>query len=306
MHDWVTGVSCQQGLWMNSLTLFTMAIGSGSVLRWYPLSPCRYAIVTACQFLATHKKWFSPIYYASLLYYTRQVPESNWTSVTTPKFSTMAPGSTSPLTGRLPRMHQSSAVSSGCTWRWLDLRTGSVICRFRSRSRVTATRQVWWNALTSVGTIQEPCASSALKSHPPSQVCHKKLVPPSRTDFFVDMSGQISSRRWQLSTKQWSNKCSDVPLNSKLRIMRRIIGTGWVNSGGLSVKLPAALAWQCAFHKQSSLFEGLFKKIFFNFIYPFFFKIVHYVDKTESFLTCHILSKLLFCPQFCQQSACRW
>ena len=34
----------------------------------------------------------------------------------------------------------------------------------------------------------------------------------SRTDFFVDMSGQISSRRWrQLSTKQWSgNKCNDV------------------------------------------------------------------------------------------------
>ena len=32
-----------------------------------------------------------------------------------------------------------------------------------------------------------------------------------RTDFFVDMSGQISSRRRQLSTKQWSgNKCSDV------------------------------------------------------------------------------------------------
>ena len=37
------------------------------------------------------------------------------------------------------------------------------------------------------------------------------IVPSSRTDFFIDMSGQISSRRWQLSTKQWSgNKCGDV------------------------------------------------------------------------------------------------
>ena len=39
-------------------------------------------------------------------------------------------------------------------------------------------------------------------------------------------------------------------------------------------------------------------------MYPFFFKIVHYyVDKTESLLTCHIFSKLLFCCQFCPQSA---
>ena len=30
-------------------------------------------------------------------------------------------------------------------------------------------------------------------------------------------------------------------------------------------------------------------------MYPLFFKIVHYyVDKTESLLTCHIFSKLLF------------
>ena len=38
------------------------------------------------------------------------------------------------------------------------------------------------------------------------------IVPSLRTDFFDDMSGQISSRRRQLSTKQWSgNKCGDVP-----------------------------------------------------------------------------------------------
>ena len=39
------------------------------------------------------------------------------------------------------------------------------------------------------------------------------IVLSSRTDFFVDMSGQISSRRRQLSTKQWSgNKHSDVTI----------------------------------------------------------------------------------------------
>ena len=38
------------------------------------------------------------------------------------------------------------------------------------------------------------------------------IVLSSRTDFFVNMSGQISSRCRQLSTKQWSgNKCNDVP-----------------------------------------------------------------------------------------------
>ena len=45
--------------------------------------------------------------------------------------------------------------------------------------------------------------------------------------------------------------------------------------------------------------------ILFFLMYPFFFKIVHYyVDKTES-STCRIFSKLLFCRQFCRQSACR-
>ena len=45
---------------------------------------------------------------------------------------------------------------------------------------------------------------------------------------------------------------------SKLRVTRWIIRTGRVNSGGLSVKHAAALAWQHTFRKQSSLFEGLF------------------------------------------------
>ena len=40
-------------------------------------------------------------------------------------------------------------------------------------------------------------------------------------------------------------------------------------------------------------------------MYPFFFKIVHYVDKTESMSTCHIFAKLLFCRQFCRQNTCR-
>ena len=42
------------------------------------------------------------------------------------------------------------------------------------------------------------------------------VVPLSRTDFFVDMSGQISSRRRQLSTKHWSrNKCGGIPTKIK-------------------------------------------------------------------------------------------
>ena len=84
-------------------------------------------------------------------------------------------------------------------------------------------------------------------------------VLSSRTDFFVDMSGQISSRRRQFSTKQWSgNNCSDISTKIQIRVTWWIIGTGQVNSGGLSVKHAAALAWQRAFRKQSSLFEGLF------------------------------------------------
>ena len=59
--------------------------------------------------------------------------------------------------------------------------------------------------------------------------------------------------------KQWpGNKCSDVSTKIQLRVTWWIIGTGQVNSGGLSVKHATALAWQRAFRTQSSLFEGLF------------------------------------------------
>ena len=37
MQVYATGVFCLLGLWMNSLTLITMTIGSGTVLRYYPL-----------------------------------------------------------------------------------------------------------------------------------------------------------------------------------------------------------------------------------------------------------------------------
>ena len=47
----------------------------------------------------------------------------------------------------------------------------------------------------------------------------------STTDFFVDMSGQISSQQRQLSTKQWSgNKCSGVP--TKFQILNYIVCGG--------------------------------------------------------------------------------
>ena len=103
------------------------------------------------------------------------------------------------------------------------------------------------------------------------------------------MSGQSSSQWRQLLTKRRSgNKCSDVPTKIQLRVTRWIIGTGRVNSSGLimSVKHAAALAWQRAFRKQSSLFEVLFYLYFVFLMYPFFFKIVHYYDdKTESLST---------------------
>ena len=68
-------------------------------------------------------------------------------------------------------------------------------------------------------------------------------MPSSWTDFYVDMSGQSSSRWRQLSTKQWSgNKCSDVPTKIQLQVTQWIIVTGRVNSGGLSVKHATALA----------------------------------------------------------------
>ena len=70
---------------------------------------------------------------------------------------------------------------------------------------------------------------------------------------------------------QW---CSN---QNPLRITRWIIGTGQVNSG-----YAAVLAWQCAFRKQSHLFEGLFYLYLVFLMYPFFFKRVHYyVDKPE-------------------------
>ena len=44
------------------------------------------------------------------------------------------------------------------------------------------------------------------------RMCIVVLSSSSRTDFSVDMSGQISSRRRHLSTKHWSgNKCGGVP-----------------------------------------------------------------------------------------------
>ena len=126
------------------------------------------------------------------------------------------------------------------------------------------------------------------------------LVLSSRTDFFVDMSGQISSR--QLSPKQWSgNKHSDVP--TKIQTSSYAMdhwdwpGKQWraERQACRCTHLTARLAFWKAFYL-NVVFE----------MYPFFFKIVHYyVDKTESLSTCHIFSKLLFCPQFCRQSTCQ-
>ena len=65
-------------------------------------------------------------------------------------------------------------------------------------------------------TIQNPQGNATLIQYHGTHFWtwyQRIIVLSSRTDFFVDMSGQISSRRRQLSTKQWSgNKHSDVPI----------------------------------------------------------------------------------------------
>ena len=76
------------------------------------------------------------------------------------------------------------------------------------------------------------------------------------------MSGQISS--------QWSGNAVMFRPKSKLPVTRWISGTGWVNSGRLSVKHATALASQCTFRKQSSLFKGLF------YLYIFFLSILSF------------------------------
>ena len=124
------------------------------------------------------------------------------------------------------------------------------------------------------------------------------------------MSGQSLSRRRQLSTKQWSeNKCIAVPTKIQLRVTRWIIGTGRVKSDGMSVKHAAAVCTRLTarFSQTVKPFWRFILSIFCSLMYPFFFKIVHYFDKTESLSTCHIFTKLLFCCQFCwRQLALIW
>ena len=127
------------------------------------------------------------------------------------------------------------------------------------------------------------------------QKCLYTLVLSLRTDFFVDMSDQISSWWRQLSTKQCSgNKCSDIltKIQTSNYAMDHLDWT--VNSGGLSVKQLHSLD-SALFANSQAFLKAHF--IFFFFMYLFVFKIVHYyVNKTES---------LLFCCQFCPQSVCR-
>ena len=142
------------------------------------------------------------------------------------------------------------------------------------------------------------------------------------------MSGQILSRRRQLSTKQWSgNKCSQI----ENRFWLETVGFGSVFTTVLvstKIQLPSyamdhrdwpGKQWraECQARRCTRLTSvpfansQAFLKAYFIFILflnvSFHFQIVHcYVDKTESLSTCHIFSKLLFCRQFCWQSACRW
>ena len=49
------------------------------------------------------------------------------------------------------------------------------------------------------------------------------LVPSSRTDFFVDISGQNSFRRRQLSTKQWSGNKQYIIMSTKQNLCRQVV-----------------------------------------------------------------------------------
>ena len=119
------------------------------------------------------------------------------------------------------------------------------------------------------------------------------LVLSSRTDFFVDMSGQVSSRRLQLSTKQWSgNRCSDDP--TKIQTLSYVMGKQW------RAEHQARRCTRLTSRNSRAFLKAYFIYILFICMYPFFFKIVHYyVDKIESLSICRIFSKLLCCRQFC-------
>ena len=134
-------------------------------------------------------------------------------------------------------------------------------------------------------------------------------------DFFVDM-GQISPRRQQLLTKQWSgNKCSDAPTqiqtSSYAMDHRDLSGKQW------RAEHQACYCTRLTAHFSQTVkpFEGLLLLYFVFKMHPFFFKIVHYyvvifsqnccfvdnfVDKTIIFS-----QNSLFCRQFCWQNDCR-
>ena len=80
------------------------------------------------------------------------------------------------------------------------------------------------------------------------------IVPSSRTDFFVNMSGKSSSRRRQLSTKQWSgNKCSDVPTKIHLQLIDHRDWPGKQRWAELH-----ALAWHHAFRNSQAFLKAYF------------------------------------------------
>ena len=95
-------------------------------------------------------------------------------------------------------------------------------------------------------------------------------------DFFVDM-GQISPRRRQLLTKQWSgNKCSDAPTqiqtSSYAMDHRDLSGKQW------RAEHQACYCTRLTAHFSQTVkpFEGLLLLYFVFKMHPFFFKIVHY------------------------------
>ena len=123
-------------------------------------------------------------------------------------------------------------------------------------------------------------------------------MPSSRTDFFVDMSGQISSQRRQYNGQE-INAVMFWP-----KPKRWIIGTGRVNSGWAS-SMPLHSLNCSTFRKHSSLLKAYFIYILFLNESFLFQSSTLLCWQNRIFVGCRIFSKLLFCRQFCRQSACR-
>ena len=128
----------------------------------------------------------------------------------------------------------------------------------------------------------------------------------SRTDFSVDMSGQISSRRRHLSTKQWSgNKCGDVPTKIQTSIYA-MDHRDWPGKQRLAEHQACRCTHLQRFSQAVEPFWRLILSIFCFFKWVISFSKWYIIMLTkQNHCRYHIFSKLLFCRQFCRQRVCQ-